>query len=117
MDFNKLYLICNNNKKFDNWTLKFKKKLTGLALDHFSQGWIDVRKGNYLARATFVCYWEIYANNNLAQVSPPVTQATLIHLMHRFLEKERYQEVELIQNMMSNFLRLLSVVDTLGEEE
>jgi len=117
MNFNKLFLICNNNKKFDNWTLKFKKQLTGLALDHFNQGWIDVKQGNYLARAIFVCYWEIYSNGNLAKVSPAITQASLIHLMHRFLEQGKRQEVEVVQHMMTNFLRLLSVVDDSGEEE
>ena len=117
MNFNKLFLICNNNKKFDNWTLQYKKNLDGLALDHFNQGWVDVKQGNYLARAIFVCYWEIYSNGNLAKVSPAITQASLIHLMHRFLEQERYEEVEVVQQMISNFLRLLTVVDTKEEEE
>lgn len=104
---NKLYLITTNNKKFEEWAKQNKKKLKEHALDHFNAGYNDVANGNYLARASFVCYWEIYNNNSLAKIAPAMSQASFIHMMHRFMEREQHEEVEVIQNMMSNFLRLL----------
>ena len=90
---NKLYLITTNNKKFEEWSKQNKKRLKGLALEHFNAGYNDVANGNYLARASFVCYWEIYNNNSLAKVAPAMTQASLIHMMHRFMERQQQDEV------------------------
>ena len=104
---NKLFLITTNNKKFEEWSKQNKKRLKGMALDHFNAGYNDVVNGNYLARASFVCYWEIYNNNSLARVAPAMTQASLIHMMHRFMERGQQEEVIVVQQLMSNFLRLL----------
>lgn len=41
-----------------------------------------------------------------------MTQATLIHMMHRFIEMEKYEEVNVINQMMINFLRLLGSLDS-----
>jgi len=110
---NRLYLITTNDKKFDDWAKQTRKKLNknASALDHFNVAYSDIARGNYLARASFVCYWEIYSNGSLAKLAPAVTQATLIHMLHRFLEQERFEEVNVVQQIMNNFLRLLQVLD------
>ena len=112
---NKLYMITVNNKKFEEWVKQFRIKLmrrkNKMALDNFSAGYNAVRLGNYLARASFVCYWEIYSNGNLAKISPAITQATMVHMLHRFIELEKYEEVEVITGLMTNFLRLLGALE------
>ena len=84
-------MITVNLKKFDEWykqtKIKLKRRKNPMALEHFDAGYADIRNGNYLARASFVCYWEIYNNNSLAKVAPAMTQASLIHMMHRFMER------------------------------
>ena len=60
----------------------------------------------------FVCYWEIYSNNDLARLAPAITQASFIHMLHRFIERGDMEEVNVVQQIMSNFVRLLSVLDT-----
>ena len=114
MNTSKLYLITANDKKFDEWCKVMKKDLkkNPLALDHFNQGYNDVARGNYLARATFVCYWEIYGNNDIARLAPAITQASLIHMMHRFIEQNKQEEIMICQNLASNFLRLLQALST-----
>jgi hypothetical protein len=114
---NKIYLITTNNKKFDSWSKEMKKKLKGAALDHFNAGYNDVVNGNYLARASFVCYWEIYRNDSLARLAPAITQASMIHMMHRFMEMKMQEEVEVVQQLMWNFLRLLQSLDGGNNEE
>jgi hypothetical protein len=111
---NKLYLITTNNKKFDSWSKQLKKNLKGLALDHFNSGYNDTVNGNYLARASFVCYWEIYSNDSLARLAPAITQASLIHMLHRFMEMQMHEEVRVVEQLMMNFLRLLQRLE--GEE-
>tara|TARA_R100000734_G_scaffold16458_1_gene12538 strand:- start:336 stop:698 length:363 start_codon:yes stop_codon:yes gene_type:complete len=111
---NKIYLITTNDKKFDGWCKEIKKKLKAeseIALEHFNVGYNDVVKGNYLARASFVCYWEIYHNNSLARLAPAITQASLIHMMHRFMELQKQEEVQVVQQLMWNFLRLLQSLE------
>lgn len=117
---NKIYLITTNDKKFDDWAKQIRKKLNRnpSALDHFNTAYNDIARGNYLARASFVCYWEIFSNGSLARLAPAMTQATLIHMMHRFLEQERFEEVNVVQQIMNNFLRLLQALDsTKGETD
>ena len=108
---NKLYLITTNNKKFEEWAKQNKKRLKEVALEHFNAGYNDVANGNYMARASFVCYWEIYNNNSLAKVAPAITQAAFIHMMHRFMERGQQDEVIVTQQLMSNFLRLLQALN------
>jgi len=113
---NKLYLITTNNKKFDSWSKEVKKQLkaNSIALEAFNSGYNEVVNGNYLARASFVCYWEIYTNDSLARLAPAITQASLIHMLHRFLDAQRYEEARVVEQLMMNFLRLLQKLD--GEE-
>jgi hypothetical protein len=111
---NKLFLITTNDKKFDEWSKKQKKALNDVELEHFNMGYAGIAKGNYLARASFVCYWEIYSHNDLARLAPAITQATFIHMMHRFIERGNQEEINTIQQIMANFLRLLQRLD--GEE-
>lgn len=113
---NNIYLTCTNNKRFNEWAKQNKNKLTGRVLDHFNAGYAECVNGSYFARATFVCYWEIYSNGSLAKIAPSTTQATLIHMLHRFLEQGKHEEVEVISLMMSNFLRLLQKIDETEEE-
>tara|TARA_R110002167_G_scaffold233600_1_gene438807 strand:+ start:1328 stop:1693 length:366 start_codon:yes stop_codon:yes gene_type:complete len=108
---NKLYLITTNNKKFDEWSKQNKKRLKDHALEHFNAGYNDVVNGNYLARASFVCYWEIYNSNSLAKIAPAITQASFIHMLHRFMERGQQEEVIVVQQLMGNFLRLLQVLN------
>jgi hypothetical protein len=115
---NKIYLISVNDKKFDEWAKQNKKKLKGYALEHFNAGYMDIVKGQYLARASFICYWEIYNNGSLAKVAPAMTQASFIHMLHRFMERGDEEEITIVQTMMSNFLRLLQRLnEPIGEEE
>ena len=119
---NNIYLITTDDKKFDNWSKRIKNKLNKNkpALEHFNIAYNDIARGNYLARASFVCYWEIYTYGNLAKLAPAMTQATLIHMLHRFLEQQRFDEVNVVQQIMNNFLRLLQVLDspqTKGESD
>tara|TARA_R100000278_G_scaffold121388_1_gene105213 strand:- start:6841 stop:7203 length:363 start_codon:yes stop_codon:yes gene_type:complete len=115
MNTNKLYRVCTNDKEFDAWCKVMKKKLSkSVILDHFNQGYVEVAKAKYLARASFVCYWEIYSNGTFAKLAPAITQASLIHLLHRFGEQESFEEVQVTSMMLSNFLRLLTKVN--GEE-
>ena len=111
---NKLYLITTNNKKFDSWSKEVKKQLKGIALEAFNSGYNEVVNGNYLTRASFVCYWEIYANDSLARLAPAITQASLIHMLHRFMDAQMYEEAKVVEQLMMNFLRLLQRLD--GEE-
>ena len=67
-----------------------------------------------MARASFVCYWEIYSNDSLARLAPAITQAALIHMLHRFMEMEMHEEVRVVEQLMMNFLRLLQRLE--GEE-
>ena len=112
---NKLYMVTVNNKKFDEWAkqqkVKLKRRKNESALEHFNQGYNDCVNANYLVRASFVCYWEIYSNNDLARLAPAITQASLIHMLHRFMERGDMEEINVVQQIMSNFVRLLSVLD------
>ena len=114
---NKIYLTTVNDKKFEEWRKKLQKKLKGAALEHFVSGYSEVVNGSYLPRAAFVCYWEIYGNGSLAKLAPAMTQASLIHLLHRFIEMGAEEEIEVVSMMMQNFLRLLSKLDGGTDEE
>jgi len=116
----KIYLIANNNKKFDAWAKEKKKKLKGIALDSFNAGYNELMaNAPYLVRASFISYWEINANGSLARVAPAITQATLLHLMHNFLNFGKLEEARIVEMMSLNFLRLMQALDQIreGEEE
>lgn len=115
---NKLFLICTNDKKFASWVEEQRKRLkkSPIMLDHFNASVGEMRYGNHLAKATFVAYWEIQRGGGVLKMSPAITQATLIHLMHRFLEQGKEEEGQVVAQMISNFLRLLQVVEPDEEE-
>lgn len=115
---NKLFLICTNDKKFASWTNEQRKRLRNeeLLLDHFNSSVVEMRYANHLAKATFVSYWEIQRGGGILKMSPAITQATLIHLMHRFMEQGRHEEGQVVANMITNFLRLLQAVEPNEEE-
>jgi hypothetical protein len=115
---NRLFLICTNDKKFATWVDEQRKRLrkNPIMLDHFNASVGEMRYGNHLAKATFVAYWEIQRGGGVLKMSPAITQATLIHLMHRFLEQGKEEEGQVVAQMISNFLRLLQAVEPDEEE-
>jgi hypothetical protein len=117
MSLHKLYLITTNDKSFDEWAKKKKKELVGVSLDTFNQGYNEMHNGAYLPKASFVCYWEIASSAEVAKLAPAITQASLIHMLHRFIERENYEEVEVTTAMIGNFMRLLGRLGETDEEE
>lgn len=112
MNFNKLYLIANNDKKFAAWCKEKRKKLTGeLQTEFFNNHVQDIRYGNYFARATFICYWEIQLSTSLTRLAPAVTQATLISIREKLIIQDKMEDAEVVSLMMTNFLRLLQRLD------
>ena len=116
---NELYNTTVDDKAFEEWAKEMKGLIPNdLNLDHFNQGYAELADGaNYLARASFVCYWEISMNNSLARLAPAITQASFIHMMHRFMEMQMQEEVEVVQQLMWNFLRLLQRLEGGNNEE
>ena len=119
MNTNKIYLVTTNDKKYAEWTKRMAKILNKnpLMLDHFKSQATEMRYANYLAKASFVCYWEIQTDDSLARLAPALTQATLIQLTHRFVEQEKFEEVEVTSMMMTNFLRLLGGLEDVSQDE
>lgn len=119
MNTNKIYLVTTNDKKYAEWSKKMGKilKKNPLLHDHFQSQATEMRYANYLARASFVCYWEIQTDDSLARLAPALTQATLIQLTHRFVEQEKFEEVEVTSMMMTNFLRLLGGLEDVSQDE
>lgn len=119
MNTNKIYLVTTNDKKYAEWSKRMAKILSKNPLmhDHFQSQATGMRYANYLAKASFVCYWEIQTNDSLARLAPAMTQATLIQLTHRFAEQGKSEEVEVISMMMSNFLRLLGGLENVSQDE
>ena len=111
-------MIANNEKKFDAWAKEKKKRLKGVALDSFNAGYNELMaNAPYLIRASFISYWEINSNGSLARVAPAITQATLLHLMHNFLNFGKVEEARIIEMMSLNFLRLMQALDQIKEGE
>ena len=113
MNLNKIFLDITNDKRFVEWAKGMKKKIkkNPNALDHFEQNFAVVRNGMFLPRASFVMYWEMYQSDNLARMAPAISQASMIHMLHRLLEQRKGEEVALIQNMMLNFVRLMNTIE------
>jgi len=113
MNTNKLYLVTKNDKQYASWAKQMGNKLgkNTLLFDHFQSQVGEMRYANELAKASFICYWEIQTSNSLARLAPAITQATLIQMTHRFLEQEKFEEVEVTPQLISNFLRLLGRLD------
>ena len=113
MSMHKLYLITTNNKEFQ----KKKSELKGTKLDSFIEGYNEMHNSDYLPKASFICYWEISESSELAKLAPAITQASLIHMLHRFVEQGNAQEVEVTTMMITNFMRLLGRLGVQDEEE
>jgi len=113
MNTNKLYLITTNDKQYAMWIKQVQKALnkSPLHLDSFNAQANEMRYANYLAKASFVMYWSIQTDMSLAKLAPAMTQATMVHLMHRFIEKQMFEEVEVTSKLVSNFMRLLGRLD------
>ena len=119
MNMNKIYLVTTNDKRYAEWSKKMTKMLKDnpLMLEHFKSQVTEMRYANYLAKASFVCYWEIQTDDRLARLAPAISQATMIQLTHRYLEQERFEEVEVTSMMMTNFLRLLGGLEDVSQDE
>jgi len=117
MSMHKLYLITTNNKEFQQWAKKKKSDLKGAKLDTFNEGYNEMHNADYLPKSSFICYWEISESSELAKLAPAITQASLIHMLHRFVEQNRSQEVEVVTMMITNFMRLLGRLGVQDEEE
>ena len=119
MNTNEIYRVTTNDKKYAQWSKKMAKILSKhpLLYDHFQLQVSEMRYANYLAKASFVCYWEIQTDDRLAKLAPAITQATMIQLSHRFLEQEKFEEVEVTSMMVSNFLRLLGGLEDVSQDE
>tara|TARA_R110000744_G_scaffold78461_2_gene154554 strand:+ start:2894 stop:3295 length:402 start_codon:yes stop_codon:yes gene_type:complete len=113
MNMNKIYLDVTNDKRFIEWAKAMKKKINKnpSALDHFEQNFAVVRNGMFLPRASFVMYWEMFNSDNLARLAPAITQASMIHMLHRLMEQGKEEESALIQTMMINFVRLMNSIN------
>jgi hypothetical protein len=112
-----LYRIATNDERFNAWAKKKKKNLEGAFLEMFNFGYNESVNGGHHTRLTFVCYWEINENGSLAKVAPAITQACLMLLGQRLLERNKMNEVELVSNMSVNFARLLGILGAKDEEE
>ena len=113
MNLNKIFLDITNDKRFVEWAKGMKKRIrkNPNALDHFEQNFAVVRNGMFLPRASFVMYWEMYQSDNLARMAPAITQASMIHMLHRLMEQNKNEEAALIQTMMINFVRLMNSIE------
>ncbi len=113
MNTNKMYLVTTNDKKFAEWTKRMAKKLSRSEVlsEHFQSQVSEMRYANYLAKSSFVAYWEVQTDNSLARLAPAITQATLIQMTHRFLEQQKMEEVEITSQIIANFIRLLGRLD------
>jgi len=121
MNTNKLYLITTNDKQYAMWIKQVQKALnkSPLHLDSFNAQANEMRYANYLAKASFVMYWSIQTDMSLAKLAPAMTQATMVHLMHRFIEKQMFEAVEVTSKLVSNFMRLLGRLeeDEISEDD
>jgi len=113
MNTNKIYLVTTNDKKYAEWSKRMGKTLSKspLMFDHFQSQASEMRYANYLAKSSFVAYWDIQTDNSLARLAPALTQATLIQMTHRFLEQQKMEEVEITSQIIANFIRLLGRLD------
>ena len=91
MNLNKIFLDVTNDKRFVEWAKAMKKKIkkNPAALAHFEQNYAVVRNGMFLPRASFVMYWEMFNSDNLARLAPAISQASMIHMLHRLMEQNK----------------------------
>tara|TARA_R100001443_G_scaffold72179_2_gene80324 strand:+ start:4693 stop:5061 length:369 start_codon:yes stop_codon:yes gene_type:complete len=113
MNMNKIFLDVTNDKRFVEWAKAMKKKIkwNPAALSHFEDNYAVVRNGMFLPRASFVMYWEMFHSDNLARLAPAISQASMIHMLHRLMEQNKNEESAVMQTMMINYVRLMNSID------
>ena len=114
---NKLFLISNDDKKMASWIAEKRKKLKGMQLEHFNLSVQETRYAPFHVRATFICYWEMMGTGALSKMMLPIANATLVHMLHNFVEREAHEEVHATGLMITNFLRLMNNMGGKDEEE
>lgn len=105
MKLNTIYLVANNDKRFASWLAEKRKVLKGQKLEMFNLQVSEVRYSTVFVRTTFICYWEIDSNDQMARVAPAVTFATLQHLTHSAVQSNDEELVEVMVNLSTNYLR------------
>jgi|TARA_R100000482_G_scaffold124669_1_gene78353 hypothetical protein len=113
MNLNKIFLDVTNDKRFVEWAKAMKKKIKNnpAALAHFEQNYAVVRNGMFLPRASFVMYWEMFNSDNLARLAPAISQASMIHMLHRLMEQNKNEESAVMQTMMINYVRMMNSIE------
>ena len=113
MNMNKIFLDVTNDKRFVEWAkaMKSKIKKNRAALAHFEQNYAVVRNGMFLPRASFVMYWEMFNSDNLARLAPAISQASMIHMLHRLMEQNKNEESAVMQTMMINYVRMMNSIE------
>ena len=89
--------IWQNDKKLDEWAKKVRKEIKNeRLLEAFEVDFSQIKKTNEFTRASFVMYWEIQTNSQLATLAPPLVQATLVSMTNRLVEMERMDEAQVV---------------------
>ena len=110
--------IWQNDKKLDEWGNTIRKKLSNeRLLEAFEVDFSQIKRTNEFTRASFVMYWEIQTNSQLATLAPPLVQATLVSMTNRLVEIERMDEAQVVNAMMINFTRLLGIINSGANDE
>ena len=98
-------------------TMKKKIKKNPAALTHFEQNYAVVRNDMFLPRASFVMYWEMFNSDNLARLAPAISQASMIHMLHRLMEQNKNEESAVMQTMMINYVRMMNSIEQGAADE
>ena len=111
--------IWQNDKKLDEWAKKVRKEIKNeRLLEAFEVDFSQIKRTNEFTRASFVMYWEIQTNSQLATLAPPLVQATLVSMTNRLVERERMDEAQVVNAMMINFTRVLGIINSgVSDEE
>ena len=120
MKLNTVYLVANNDKRFASWISEKRKALKGSLLEMFNLQVPEVRVSNVFIKKTFICYWEIQTNDQMARIAPALTFATLQHLTHNAMASGNEELTQVMINLSTNYLRAyhnISTEDEVNEEE
>ena len=110
--------IWQNDKKLDEWAKKVRKEIKNeRLLEAFKVDFSQIKRTNEFTRASFVMYWEIQTNSQLATLAPPLVQATLVSMTNRLVEMERMDEAQVVNAMMINFTRVLGIINSGANNE
>ena len=110
--------IWQNDKKLDEWGKTIRKKLSNeRLLEAFEVDFSQIKRTNEFTRASFVMYWEIQTNSQLATLAPPLVQATLVSMTNRLVELEKMDEAQVVNAIMINFTRILGIINSGANDE